>query len=337
MLLRAELAFEAGEWAAAEAAPAPPGRPGAGHDVHQRRAAADRAGAGPRRPRGGALLLDKAGDIAADTREPQWIGPLGALRAELERRAGDLDAAREAIDDALDRLDFCSQDVARMARWSRPPARASRPTRPCGPATSARTRRSRSRSAEGLIARVEACAEGERPVEAAFLATARAEIARAAGRDDPALWAAAAEAWEALGRPYRAAQAPRRGAEALLARRRPRRRRRGRRGGAGRRAGDRCRVARVRDRGLRAPRAAAAGAGRAFAGAALTAAEPAKTRSGSRRASARCWRCSPTGARTGRSARRCTWPRRPRASTSRGSSPSSTCARAPRPRRSRTG
>ena len=54
--------------------------------------------------------------MAADTREPQWIGPLGALRAELERRAGDLEAARAAIDNALDRLDFCSQDVARMAR-----------------------------------------------------------------------------------------------------------------------------------------------------------------------------------------------------------------------------
>ena len=54
--------------------------------------------------------------MAADTREPQWIGPLGSLRAELERRAGDLEAARAAIDDALDRLDFCSQDVARMAR-----------------------------------------------------------------------------------------------------------------------------------------------------------------------------------------------------------------------------
>ena len=71
--------------------------------------------------------------------------------------------------------------------------------------------------AEGLIARVEACAEGDRPVEAAFLATARAEFARASDQDDPALWAAAADAWQALDRPYRAAQATRRRAEALLA------------------------------------------------------------------------------------------------------------------------
>ena len=63
-----------------------------------------------------------------------------------------------------------------------------------------------------------ACAEGDRPVEAAFLASApRRRAARAAGRDDPALWSVAVAAWEALGRPYRAAQARRRKAEALLA------------------------------------------------------------------------------------------------------------------------
>jgi DNA-binding CsgD family transcriptional regulator len=68
-----------------------------------------------------------------------------------------------------------------------------------------------------LLARVEACAEGDRLVEAAFLASARAELARAEGEDDPELWAVAAAAWEGLGRPYRAAQARRRRAEAQLA------------------------------------------------------------------------------------------------------------------------
>src|SRR5262249_54161440 len=47
---------------------------------------------------------------------------------------------------------------------------------------------------------------------------ARAEVARAEDHDDPELWAAAAAAWEGLGRPYRAAQARRRRAEAQLAR-----------------------------------------------------------------------------------------------------------------------
>ena len=72
-------------------------------------------------------------------------------------------------------------------------------------------------NAQMLIARVEACCEGDRPVESAFLASAQAELARAEDRDDPELWAAAAAAWEGLGRPYRAAQARRRRAEAQLA------------------------------------------------------------------------------------------------------------------------
>ena len=217
MMLRAELAFEAGEWEAAEAALPSPGRPAMGttfindslrrielalgrgdHDVARR-------------------LLDQADDVAADTREPQWIGPLGSLRAELERRTGDLDAARAAIDDALDRLDFCSQDVGRMARVAATGARveadAAVRARDLGEDPSFAIA-----SAEALIARVEACAEGERPVEAAFLASARAEQSRASGVDDPDLWTAAVGAWEALGRPYRAAQALRRKAEALLAR-----------------------------------------------------------------------------------------------------------------------
>jgi DNA-binding CsgD family transcriptional regulator len=68
-----------------------------------------------------------------------------------------------------------------------------------------------------LLARVEACSEGDRSVECAFFASATAELARAEGHDDPELWAVAAASWEALGRPYRAAQAKRRRAEALLA------------------------------------------------------------------------------------------------------------------------
>ena len=116
MLLRSELAFEAGDWAAAEAALPSPGRPAKGttfiNDALRRIELALGRGEHER----ARTLLDQACDVAADRREPQWIGPLGSLRAELERRTGDLEAARGAIDDALDRLDFCSQDVARMAR-----------------------------------------------------------------------------------------------------------------------------------------------------------------------------------------------------------------------------
>jgi DNA-binding CsgD family transcriptional regulator/tetratricopeptide (TPR) repeat protein len=218
-LLRSELAFEAGDWAAAEAALPSPARPAMGttflNDALRRIDLAMGRGDHER----ARTLLDAADDVGADTREPQWIGPLGSLRAELERRTGDLEAARAAIDNALDRLDFCSDDVARMARVSatgvRVEADAAVRARdlgedPSGPIA----------NAEMLIARVEACAEGEpgtRPNEAAFLTTAKAELARARGADDPALWAAAVQGWAGLERPYRAAHAQRRQAEAQLA------------------------------------------------------------------------------------------------------------------------
>src|SRR5439155_13770238 len=51
-----------------------------------------------------------------ETAEPQYLGPYGALLAELRRREGDLDGARDAVDDALDRLEFCTEDVMRLAR-----------------------------------------------------------------------------------------------------------------------------------------------------------------------------------------------------------------------------
>jgi DNA-binding CsgD family transcriptional regulator len=227
-LLRAELAFDAGDWAASEAALPGPARPAMGttflNDALRRIELAMGRGDHERARQ----LLDSADDVGADTREPQWIGPLGALRAELERRGGDLQAARAAIDNALDRLDFCSDDVARMARVAaagvRVEADAAVRARDLGedPARAIG-------NAEMLLARVQACAEieddeddedtppAQRPVEAAFLATAQAELARARDADDPGLWALATEAWANLGRPYRAAQTQRREAEALLA------------------------------------------------------------------------------------------------------------------------
>ena len=218
-LLVSELAFDAGDWAAAEAALPSPARPAMGttflNDALRRiELAMGRGDHALAR-----TLLDQADDVGADTREPQWIGPLGALRAELERRAGDLEAARAAIDCALDRLDFCSDDVARMARVSaagvRVEADAAVRARDLGEDPAGAVA-----NAELLIARVEACAEGEpgtRPNEAAFLTTAHAELARARGADDPERWATAVAEWSALGRPYRAAQAQRRQAEAQLA------------------------------------------------------------------------------------------------------------------------
>ena len=85
-------------------------------------------------------LLDDVDVAAVNIDEPQFLGVMGALRAELERRAGDLDAARAAIRRALDRIETCTDDVVAPRPRGRGRAWSSRPTRRSAPATSATTR-----------------------------------------------------------------------------------------------------------------------------------------------------------------------------------------------------
>ena len=144
----------------------------------------------------------------------------GSLLAELERRSGDLAAARAAIDDALDAIEFCSEDLPRIARLSETGAWIEADTaaraRDLGDDDALR-RRSRAPRASW---RAEACAGEARPVEAARLASGRADLARARDEADPELDAAAVEAWRAVPRPYPAAIAQLRQAETLVRRRR---------------------------------------------------------------------------------------------------------------------
>jgi DNA-binding CsgD family transcriptional regulator len=64
--------------------------------------------------------------------------------------------------------------------------------------------------------RLQAAADSGGPVEAAWRAVGAAELARARGRNDAKLWRRAAAAWDALARPYPAALARWREAEALV-------------------------------------------------------------------------------------------------------------------------
>jgi DNA-binding CsgD family transcriptional regulator len=66
--------------------------------------------------------------------------------------------------------------------------------------------------------RLRAVATSGGPVEGAWRQVGAAELARARGRSDPALWSAAVDAWESLGRPYPSALAQHREAEALVER-----------------------------------------------------------------------------------------------------------------------
>jgi DNA-binding CsgD family transcriptional regulator len=164
------------------------------------------------------LDLDVAERVAVDSTEPQFLAPIAAYRAELERRAGDVAAARGAVDDGLDRMEFCTDDLARLAQVAIAGVRVE-----ADEAQRARDRRdpeaeeaARQRAA-AMAERVELAAAAGGPVMGAVSALAVAELARAEDRDDPELWKAAAAAWDDIGRPYRAVYSRWREAE-LLAR-----------------------------------------------------------------------------------------------------------------------
>ena len=64
---------------------------------------------------GARKMIEHAASFIADSVEPQYIAPAGALTVELELRSGNVEAAREAAEKAIDQLEFCSDDAARMA------------------------------------------------------------------------------------------------------------------------------------------------------------------------------------------------------------------------------
>ncbi|MEA2363218.1 MAG: hypothetical protein QOD71_2363 [Thermoleophilaceae bacterium] len=161
--------------------------------------------------------LDAMERPARESTEPQFVGAYGWMRAELERRCGNIDPARGAVDDALDQIEYCSDDVARIAgvagigvRVEADAATLARDTR------DANAERIALKRAEEQLARLRLTAEAGGPVERAELAGGEAEHGRALGSADAALWSTAADAWEGLGRPYRRVYARWRQAETLV-------------------------------------------------------------------------------------------------------------------------
>jgi DNA-binding CsgD family transcriptional regulator len=133
-------------------------------------------------------------------------------------REGDVAGARAAVDLALDRIEFCSDDALRMAIASAAgvtsEATAAQHARDLGDGDAVAAALTH---AELLIARVRACADDGGPLIHAYLTHAEADYCRAVGSDQRAGWAEAAAAWDALGRPYPAAIARWRQAEAMVA------------------------------------------------------------------------------------------------------------------------
>ncbi|MEA2146707.1 MAG: hypothetical protein QOG59_2294 [Solirubrobacteraceae bacterium] len=162
--------------------------------------------------------LQRALPLVTQSSEPQWIASFGALLAELRRRGRDLSAAREAVGHALDRIELCTDDIARIARVTaaglRVEADIAQRARDLAERRDERDAVTRARL---HLSRLRAAAAEGGPVERAWLASGAAELARARGRSDAALWAKAAGAWSGVGRPYEQALMRWRGAEAAAA------------------------------------------------------------------------------------------------------------------------
>jgi ATP/maltotriose-dependent transcriptional regulator MalT len=164
-----------------------------------------------------AAALAAAEPLVRVNSEAQWHGLYGSLLAELRRRQGDLAEARTAVMHALDELEVCTEDVMRIARVT-----AVGMAVEADQALRARDLRDAAAEHEAMaragihLDRLEAAAIDGGPVERAWLAVGRAESARAAGRPKPKLWAAAAAEFDTLERPYPAATARWRQAEALV-------------------------------------------------------------------------------------------------------------------------
>jgi DNA-binding CsgD family transcriptional regulator len=150
------------------------------------------------------------------TDQPQWISLYGALRADLLVRRRDLEGAQAAVQEAIDRLEVCTEDVTGIAwvscigLWVEADrAQRARDLREAGDRRDALTR------ARLHAERLAATAQDGGPVEHARLIQGKAEMARARGRGGAKEWHRAAAAWDEIKRPYSAAVARWREAEAL--------------------------------------------------------------------------------------------------------------------------
>ncbi len=190
----AEIEFEIGDWRAAAAAMPKERRRYWGatllnHRVRRIEQALGRGDADDAR-----VDLDVAERVAVDSTEPQYLAPIAAYRAELERRAGDVAAARGAVDEGLDRMEFCTDDLARIAQVAiagvQVEADEAQRARDRHDADAERTAVER---AGAMAERVLLAAADGGPVVRAVGALGEAELARAEGRDDAELWERAAD------------------------------------------------------------------------------------------------------------------------------------------------
>ncbi|MET0602807.1 MAG: AAA family ATPase [Baekduia sp.] len=224
VLAQAEIAYDLGLWDEADAFASPEvGRGAQGtirvnYEVVRANLSMARGDHADARRR-----LEVVSDLIARSYEPQWHAPVTALLAGLERRERNIDAARAAIATGLERLveSDAMDDGARLGQIycaaAGVEADAAQQARDLG----------RSEDEAGAIAAARDWAAKTReaasrpfaaamPEAAALVLSADAEAAAATGTPDPELWARTADAWVAMGHPFRVARARWREAEARL-------------------------------------------------------------------------------------------------------------------------
>ncbi len=217
MLTVSEVAFELGDWNTARTHLVPELSQVAGTELIFRLLREAELCLGTGDDEVAARRLEEAEPLVASSSEAQWIGLLGALLGELRRRQRDLPGARAVVAQALDRIELCTDDVMRIARVTAVGARVEADF-----AQRARDLREKPQERDAIARariheqRLRAAAADGGPVERAWQAVGAAELARARGRHNPALWNKAASEWEAIARPFLAALARWRAAEAYV-------------------------------------------------------------------------------------------------------------------------
>ena len=212
-----DLAFEAGDWETARTYLVPEAAQLAGRQLIFRHLRGAEFALGVGDDETAALCLERLEALVARSSEPQFIGAFGTLLAEWRRRQRDLTGARAAVAHALDRMELCTDDVARIARVTAAGMHVEADI-----AQRARDLRERADERDAVarsrihMQRLRAAASEGGPVERAWQAVGAAELARARGRSDPKLWMVAAREWEAITRPFQRAIALWRATEAYI-------------------------------------------------------------------------------------------------------------------------
>ena len=166
---------------------------------------------------------DSAEELATTLRkspeDPRLLGPLHACLAEQALNAGDLATASDEVLQGLAVLKgaaLAEEEIRLLAAGARVSADLSALPRAARPGKVAAGWEAASASLADRARAITSEHGGRQPEVTAFVALAAAESARQHGHDNRATWRAVAEAWQALGQPYREAYARLREAEAAV-------------------------------------------------------------------------------------------------------------------------